>query len=735
MTRNRLFDSPVVTWLLAATFATPWVLAEEIHPYLPSGFEPLHRECREGLCYQIGFPAGAFIEAVAHGRETEYLLLHAGPDHRLLQHTPATGESRPIPLPPLSDQEKIHSLHPRWQLLAGPDDALHLATDSRLYQYEQGNWKRIGDWNGETPKSRIKGLSLAGNQPCVLLDQGVSCLGAEGWSSPGWPEGFSSDDDDYRPVGLATGEQGKDLLLATWKKGIWRFDGSSWHSEEVPLAAHEQETWKDNLHHLGLFKFPGGRVVLLTYQYWSEPYTGGHRQLRLLERRARQWRDLGSSPLPPERVDEWSIGRPSDEVRPMPSLLPAPNGGAYLLRCNQLECIEHLWDGSQWTETRYPAHGFPTADHWFTGRKGSFYLSWHDGLGRLHRLHPGKNIEFLNPDFHHVHLLADHGAVAVGPYGNVRIWDGQDWRSADLPNSVNLYTAWGNDPGSLVVAGENGVLYRRDGTQWQRLDCGTFTLRAVDGTAMDNLYLADEEGHIYHFNGDQCTLMATEEGAEFRQLQMFGTKGWLITDSSIYHLDAETGKIEWIKIPYSLTNPVALAASSADQAWFLAGDLFLRWIEGHLETHQWPLAQLPGEDQGYLTDFLLDGDTPALASGGIKGEAGGTDFTLSGFLARRRDNGFLPFVHLPGTVILTLHGSRAHFAIGGESGLLGITRHSASGTASVPSAEALDQAASRALVEGNYEHALELLEKAQAQAPEPGRKDRIERLKAFLELR
>lgn len=74
------------------------------------------------------------------------------------------------------------------------------------------------------------------------------------------------------------------------------------------------------------------------------------------------------------------------------------------------------------------------------------------------------------------------------------------------PTTLLLRAIWGSAPNDLFIVGEAGTILRYDGVRWYEMDSPTtVALRSVWGTGPTDVYAAGDEGVLLHFDGAAWT--------------------------------------------------------------------------------------------------------------------------------------------------------------------------------------------------------------------------------------
>jgi hypothetical protein len=91
-------------------------------------------------------------------------------------------------------------------------------------------------------------------------------------------------------------------------------------------------------------------------------------------------------------------------------------------------------------------------------------------------------------------------AIAVGQSGAIDHWDGAAWNSVPSPITGNLTDVWASsETDAFAVAFDTTVLHF-DGTAWSVMTRLPFNLKAVHGTAPDDVYACGVRS-VFHYDG------------------------------------------------------------------------------------------------------------------------------------------------------------------------------------------------------------------------------------------
>ena len=121
-----------------------------------------------------------------------------------------------------------------------------------------------------------------------------------------------------------------------------------------------------------------------------------------------------------------------------------------------------------------------------------------------------------------VHEAADGTCYACGEAGTVLVLEEGRWRALPAPSELAVHCVWDSGQG-LFAAGQQGRIYRYDGSRWQlhfdlHLD---LTILAMWGSAPDSIFAVGDEGLILHFDG-----LGWKRMPSGTQSALYGLWGW-----------------------------------------------------------------------------------------------------------------------------------------------------------------------------------------------------------------
>lgn len=108
-----------------------------------------------------------------------------------------------------------------------------------------------------------------------------------------------------------------------------------------------------------------------------------------------------------------------------------------------------------------------------------------------------------------VFVTAIDDAWVVGPSGSVARWDGRQWTQLPRPVDLNLETVFCANKNDCWTAGYTGeaepgdasTVLHWNGSQWQEQRIGVPGIRALSGTASDDVWAVGTWGRIFHYDG------------------------------------------------------------------------------------------------------------------------------------------------------------------------------------------------------------------------------------------
>lgn len=144
---------------------------------------------------------------------------------------------------------------------------------------------------------------------------------------------------------------------------------------------------------------------------------------------------------------------------------------------------------------------------WAASQSGLYQLATVGGVQKFTQVPTAQFQDFLA-----IHGSdADH-VWAVGMYGSIWAWNGQQWKSQTSGTSIALRSVWAAGPKSVYAVGESGQILHYDGTLWKSMSSPVKgTLMAVTGTSDTDVWASGQRGTLLHWDGVAWTKTALTE--------------------------------------------------------------------------------------------------------------------------------------------------------------------------------------------------------------------------------
>lgn len=423
---------------------------------------------------------------------------------------------------------------------------------------------------------------------------------------------------------------------------------------------------------------------------------------------------------------------------------------------------------------------------------------WMDDEKRLNALtnemlvvFDGKQWKVNTPVFSDVFGFDKEHVVAVGLFGTLRLYNGNKWSNVDLGLTDDLFRVWGtswndyyllgfsskensrlwhvingrpglvdlgggrrmtdiwgSDNGNIFVSGDKGLMLHYDGHKWQKQTTGTDKIFLnIDGSAADDVWATVEGKEAFHWDGKRWSSVAIPDSGNYRILSVADKTHAILADlSDIYALDGkEWNKLqpEGIEDNYILHDLKVLPNGNFIAAGFFSRPLGSSADDGLVLTrinNQWKVFP-PVSSAPIHAITAVDGNG-VFAVGG---------YGLIAHLSEDHYKLIRGEVETQKTVADT--GVQEHAEVqekaGGEEQTerqeqaeaqeqTGVQEQgevkAASAEAKASQVTIYEQKAADAVSAGEYKAGLQQLEEAQKLDPDPKLQDRINRIKAYLEL-
>ena len=295
---------------------------------------------------------------------------------------------------------------------------------------------------------------------------------------------------------------------------------------------------------------------------------------------------------------------------------------------NNLEKAVYLhYDGSSWTSVPAPVYGGtdtypPDAIHaiapddvWAADNRHSTYLFHWDGNSWSVDI----NGLDLGPGFDAVHAFAADDVYAVGWYGQIIHYNGNEWsiqkqeHGSPFNFSSNfLDDVWGPDADNVFACGNYGQVYKLNATKDAWIEISnpiTYTvpasmpntqLTSMAGTSGADMYFTSYSGAVYHYNGSIFTEIPPSEYWKQNVIRKKADGSYLIAGD--YGRVETYGAAGWTQVSRntSIYNAFEHFSCGGD-FWFAPnvageGDGVFAWAMGSMTKHL-----LPFNGQAYVT--------------------------------------------------------------------------------------------------------------------------------------
>jgi hypothetical protein len=332
-------------------------------------------------------------------------------------------------------------------------------------------------------------------------------------------------------LGVA-GQQNSPLWTASNLGELWRFDGTSWRSQDVPSSSGQQGIWRDTS---GYTVSVGNDGVVLQS---SNPETQAFQQIGTIETLRDLWRD----PSRPEEV-QWAVGdggtilSRSGGSEGKQWVVETPKPTRYGLRRIWGPSAQSLWAvgdgatllrrvGTHWEplstegldgESLVGISGQPGGSIWIAGSRGSI-LRCDTGPA------PRCTTHSVSGELTDIWAASDSAVWAVGIKGRVLHFDGTRWEQQKSNTENDLLSIWGRSEREIWAVGGDGTVLAYDGTSWEHIFKGPpvylRTVRGID-RAQGSGARPESDKRVW-ISGDAGVLMSWD-GESWQTLQTGST--------------------------------------------------------------------------------------------------------------------------------------------------------------------------------------------------------------------
>jgi hypothetical protein len=194
---------------------------------------------------------------------------------------------------------------------------------------------------------------------------------------------------------------------------------------------------------------------------------------------------------------------------------------------------------------------------------------------------------------------------AVGAYGTILHYDGNQWRSMESGTTVSLSNVWGSSSSNVFAVGDNGSVFHYDGGAWRATNSGTIlSLRSIWGSGESDVYAVGGDRYsdtsvILHYDGSRWSTMDSPNYVYEDIWGSSGTDVFVVGRSVssedplgvILHYDG----IEWSVVYIGVTDALSSVwGTAADNVFVVSerGDVL------HYDGSDWRIIH-EGDPRGY----------------------------------------------------------------------------------------------------------------------------------------
>jgi hypothetical protein len=138
---------------------------------------------------------------------------------------------------------------------------------------------------------------------------------------------------------------------------------------------------------------------------------------------------------------------------------------------------------------------------WAASQSGLYQLTSVGGVQTWTKSPSGQFQNFLA-----IHGVDKDHVWAVGMYGSIWAWNGQQWKAQSSGSSIALRSVWAASATSVYAVGESGQILHYDGTAWKSMPSPVKgTLMSVQGTSDSDVWASGQRGSLVHWDGKAWT--------------------------------------------------------------------------------------------------------------------------------------------------------------------------------------------------------------------------------------
>jgi len=246
------------------------------------------------------------------------------------------------------------------------------------------------------------------------------------------------------------------------------------------------------------------------------------------------------------------------------------------------------WDGVRWSlskEALKPSQG--THPDVFRAIHGAGPDAvWAVGSSKALFWDGKKHSEYALPfDASAVFTIAKNDAWIVGQKGDIARWNGSEWAAVRAPVLLTLNSVYcartddcwaaGDGADDDVRPSDSSRLLHWDGKAWQERRIGMSGIRALGGTASDDVWAAGPWGRIQHFDGQRWASVSSPAQRTLYRIRAAARDDVWATgdDGLVMHFDGKA----WCAAQPTWPRIEDLSSVSAHELWAVSGEVFLHW--------------------------------------------------------------------------------------------------------------------------------------------------------------
>jgi len=168
---------------------------------------------------------------------------------------------------------------------------------------------------------------------------------------------------------------------------------------------------------------------------------------------------------------------------------------------------------------------------------------------------------------------------AVGAYGQILHYDGDEWTYVNSPTRAHLLSMWGLPTGDIWAVGWAGAIVHFDGREWRVQDSGTQqSLFGVWASSPDTVLAVGWDGTVLRYDGGSWNAMTPPTTSDL--LSIWGTSAhdlYVGARDALLHFDGTMWTDVGIQVRVRV---IGIWGSSTDDVWVTDGTNWLWHFDG-----------------------------------------------------------------------------------------------------------------------------------------------------------